>query len=111
RVINMGAFYLAPSDPALLTRLAENAVAKTALAAATRVMADELAPHITVNCVAPGPVGADHPMRELTAHFPVPPPADPDELADLVAFLCSRQAGHLTGLAIPFDGGSTRRIP
>ncbi len=110
RIVNMGAFYLAPGAPGVLTELAENAVAKTAVAAATKVMAEELAPKITVNCVAPGPVGIDHPMRPMTKGFPVPRPADPDELADLIAFLCSSQAGYLTGLTIPFDGGSTRRI-
>lgn len=110
RIINIGAFYTAPLVPGIFKELAENAVAKTALAASTKVMAEELAPNITVNCVAPGPVGKDHKMREMTRSFPVPGPADPLELADLVAFLCSRQAGYLTGLTIPFDGGATRRI-
>jgi 3-oxoacyl-[acyl-carrier protein] reductase len=49
-------------------------------------------------------------MREWCDGFPVPRPADPAELADLVAFLCSRQAGYLTGLTVPFDGGATRRV-
>ncbi|MHB0886121.1 MAG: SDR family oxidoreductase [Bacillota bacterium] len=62
------------------------------------------------SAVAPGPVGIDHPMLPMTEGFPVPRPADPDQLADLIAFLCSSQAGYLTGLTIPFDGGSTRRI-
>lgn len=110
RIINIGAFYAAPLNPDIFRDLAENAVAKTALAASTKVMAEELAPAITVNCIAPGPVGDDHQLRNMTKSFPVPRPADPAELADLVAFLCSRQAGYITGLTIPFDGGSNRRI-
>lgn len=110
RIVNFSAFYLAPPVPGLFTDVAENVVAKTGVAVLTKVMAEELAPEITVNCVAPGPVGADHPRRHEASAFPVPRPADPDELADLVAYLCSRQAGYLTGLTIPFDGGATRRV-
>jgi len=109
RIVNLGAFYISPSMPHIFTQLAENAVSKTAVAAATKVMSEELAPDITVNCVAPGPVGQDHPPKEVTRQFPIPRPADPSELADFVAFLCSRQAGYLTGLTIPFDGGACRR--
>ncbi|MDQ7794095.1 MAG: SDR family oxidoreductase [bacterium] len=110
RVVNMGAFYLAPGVPKLLNEMAENVVAKISVSALTKVMAEELAPSVTVNCIAPGPVGADHPMRGWCDGFPVPRPADPSEIADLVAFLCSRQAGYLTGLTVPFDGGDTRRV-
>lgn len=110
RVVNMGAFYLAPGVPHLMNEMAENIVAKISLSALTKVMAEELAPSVTVNCIAPGPVGTDHPMRDWCEGFPVPRPADPSEIADLVAFLCSRQAGYLTGLTIPFDGGATRRV-
>lgn len=77
RIINLGAFYTAPLDPGIFKELAENAVAKTALAASTKVMSEELAPAITVNCVAPGPVGSEHTLRELTKAYPVPRPADP----------------------------------
>lgn len=110
RIVNLGAFYVSPGTPGLLTELAENAVAKTSVAALTKVMSEELAPNITVNCVAPGPVGDAHAMREMTRTFPIPRAADPGELADLVAFLCSRQAGYITGLTIPFDGGASRRL-
>jgi 3-oxoacyl-[acyl-carrier protein] reductase len=65
---------------------------------------------ITVNCVAPGPVGNDHPLQHVTKNFPIPRPATTDEIADLVAFLCSSRAGYLTGLTIPFDGGACRRM-
>jgi 3-oxoacyl-[acyl-carrier protein] reductase len=110
RVINLGAFYAAPMIPDLFKRFAENAVAKTALSSLTKVMAEEFAPSITVNCIAPGPVGEDHPMREETRAFPIPRPAHPEEVAALAAFLCSSHAGYITGLTIPFDGGADRRV-
>jgi 3-oxoacyl-[acyl-carrier protein] reductase len=110
RVINLGAFYAASSIPDLLTRYAENAVAKMALSSLTKVMAEEFAPNITVNCIAPGPVGDHHPMHDETRSFPIPRVAQPEEIAALVAYLCSSHAGYMTGLTIPFDGGSDRRM-
>jgi 3-oxoacyl-[acyl-carrier protein] reductase len=110
RIVNLGAFYISPSMPEIFTMLAENAVAKTSVSALTKVMSEELAPTITVNCVAPGPVGNDHPLQHVTKNFPIPRPATTDEIADLVAFLCSSRAGYLTGLTIPFDGGACRRM-
>jgi 3-oxoacyl-[acyl-carrier protein] reductase len=109
RVINLGAFYAAPLIPDLFKRFAENAVTKNALSSLTKVMAEEFAPTITVNCIAPGPVGDDHPMRAETLAFPIPRPAQAAEIAALAAFLCSVHAGYMTGLTIPFDGGSDRR--
>jgi NAD(P)-dependent dehydrogenase (short-subunit alcohol dehydrogenase family) len=110
RIVNLGAFYMAAGTPNLLTRFAENALAKNAVAVLTKVMADELAPSITVNCIAPGPVGEDHPMRPETASYPVPRAAAPEEIAALAAFLCSSHASYLTGLTIPLDGGLDRRV-
>jgi len=34
----------------------------------------------------------------------------PEEVADLVAFLCSAQAGFITGAALPIDGGMTATV-
>ena len=72
RIINFGAFYMAPLAPNLYRDFAENVVAKLSVSALTKVMSDELAPHITVNCVAPGPVGDDHEMLESTKAQPIP---------------------------------------
>ncbi len=32
----------------------------------------------------------------------------PDEIADVVAFLCSPRAGWITGACIPIDGGQSK---
>ena len=34
-------------------------------------------------------------------------PILPDEIGELVAFLCSQPARHITGTTIPIDGGWT----
>ena len=35
--------------------------------------------------------------------------AEPEEIADAIAFLCSPQAGFITGQALPVDGGRSIR--
>lgn len=78
----------------------------------TRVLAMELAPHgILANCVAPGPVRVAR-----TAHGPKQEAAflgrmalkrygSPDDIAAAVAFLCSADAGFVTGHTLNVDGG------
>lgn len=34
----------------------------------------------------------------------------PEEVAELVAFLCSDKAGFITGAALPIDGGMTASV-
>jgi NAD(P)-dependent dehydrogenase (short-subunit alcohol dehydrogenase family) len=40
-------------------------------------------------------------------HVPARRPAEPDEIADVVAFLVSDAAGYVSGAAIPVDGGAS----
>ena len=38
-----------------------------------------------------------------------PPPGKPEEIADLVAYLASDRASHLSGTVINIDGGKSSR--
>lgn len=90
--------------------------AKAALEAMTRVWAIELAPHgVTVNTVAPGPTATEmfeavYPpgsaaRTDVLSSLPVGRIGRPEEIAALVAFLCSDDAGYLTGQNLRIDGG------
>ena len=93
------------------------AAAKAAVAALTRTAALEYARHgITVNAVAPGAVRsamtapllgmADWEQRWVD-RTPLGRIGEPDDIADVVVFLCSDLARFITGQTIVIDGGMT----
>jgi NAD(P)-dependent dehydrogenase (short-subunit alcohol dehydrogenase family) len=92
------------------------AATKGAINQLARVMAHEYAADgVTVNAVAPGYMDteltrqylADHPGRreELIELIPAGRFAHVDEVVGPVLFLCSRQAGFVTGTVLYIDGG------
>lgn len=83
---------------------------KAALEAFTRSAAIELGPlGISVNAVAPGPVQTGWLTPELerqaAASIPLRRVGTPEEIADVVVFLASRQARWITGQVIQVAGG------
>ena len=86
------------------------AAAKAALFRDTLELARELAPHVRVNAVAPGPV---FPPRELGSAgmkrtpgtLPLKRPVDPAEIARAVVFLATAQS--VTGAILPVDCGQS----
>jgi 3-oxoacyl-[acyl-carrier protein] reductase len=103
---------------------AHSHAARLALSGAIAAMIRELIPHnVTINSVCPGLFDTDALRTNLHAHAarggttyeaivadrlrgcPAGRFADPQECGDLVAFLCSAQAGFMTGQNIVNDGG------
>jgi 3-oxoacyl-[acyl-carrier protein] reductase len=66
---------------------------------------------ITVNCLLPGYTDTERlrelgiPPDKIAAQVPAGRLGKPEELGALAAFLCSRQAGYITGQVIAVDGG------
>jgi NAD(P)-dependent dehydrogenase (short-subunit alcohol dehydrogenase family) len=95
------------------------AAAKAGLHQLTRALAVELGPRgIRANAIAPGFVRTDlfeqhHPpdrRRSLAAAHPIGRVAEPSEIAEVAAFLCSDRASFVNGAVIPVDGGLTCRL-
>ena len=92
---------------------ANYAASKAGLVGLSRSLAKELASrNITVNVVAPGPVGTDM-LNELDEErrsaiidaVPLGRLGEPSEVAATISFLASDAAGYVTGAVIPVDGG------
>lgn len=94
-----------------------------------KTIATDLAPFgITVNNIAPGPimtarlreiiaaraknegVTPDEQVTRLAESIPVRRVGSPQEIGDLCAYLCSAQAGYITGQTVVVDGGINRSI-
>lgn len=87
------------------------AATKGAVIAITKSLAVELAPQLTVNCVAPGWVDTDMSKpalgnRAIEATIPLGRIATPDDIAGPIVFLCSSLARHITGEVLNVNGGS-----
>jgi NAD(P)-dependent dehydrogenase (short-subunit alcohol dehydrogenase family) len=85
---------------------------KAALTTMTRSWAAEFSPSgVRVNTVAPGPVFTDESKRDiiesLSSTTLFKRGAQPQEIAEVIAFLASSKASYITGAVIPVDGGRT----
>ena len=86
---------------------------KASLEAMTRAWAAEYsASGVRVNAIAPGPVYTPSPsgpefITALGETTPMNRASQPEEVADVVAFLVSPQASYITGTTVAADGGRT----
>jgi 2-hydroxycyclohexanecarboxyl-CoA dehydrogenase len=98
-------------------RMAHYVASKGGVISLTKALALELAPHgITVNAIPPGSI--DTPMARRAAEagnigsmdvvvkrIPVGRMGTPEDVAAACAFLCSEDAGYITGQVIGVNGG------
>ena len=86
--------------------------AKGGIAALTHALAISMAPKVRVNSISPGwidTVGYET-SEEDKIQQPVGRIGTHDDIASLVLFLCSEEAGFITGENIVIDGGMTHQM-
>lgn len=97
------------------------ATGKTALIGMTRQMAVDFGPQgVRVNAICPGLILTERTAPDLEAdparhaffaqQYPVRRTGVPDDIAGVVAFLCSPDAAFITGQALAVDGGLTIQL-
>lgn len=91
-------------------------ISKAALINLTIQLADELAPDVRVNAVAPAVIKTafaralyEGREKQAAAGYPLRRLGEPDDVAGPVAFLLSDDAGWVTGQTMIIDGGASIR--
>ena len=113
-MINTGSILSSYGD----ANLSAYSASKHAILGLTRALANELGPSgITVNCVQPGCIvtGMTQPMFDsgvgadeyYRSRSPLGRLGEPEDVADVMAFLASDDARFITGQGIVVDGGIT----
>jgi 3-oxoacyl-[acyl-carrier protein] reductase len=96
---------------------AHYAASKAGIIVLTKIVAAELAAHgVTCNALAPAAVRTPvfdelsaEQLDSLRARIPVGRFGEPAEVAELAAFLCSEEAGYVTGATFDVNGGLLMR--
>src|SRR5262245_46592000 len=112
RIINMGS--LAGKEG--LTDLTAYSAASAGIIAFTKALGREVVEHgILVNCIAPGPIDTDmirglgpDVVEQMIADSPMKRLGSPEEVAHLVAWLCSSASSFNAGAVFDMSGGRAR---
>lgn len=86
--------------------------AKGGISALTHALAVSLAGKVRVNSISPGWIDTSYQIYDGpdAIQQPVGRVGNPQDIANMVLFLCSTQAGFITGENICIDGGMTRQM-
>jgi 3-oxoacyl-[acyl-carrier protein] reductase len=125
RVVNVTTFLAKEPTP----RMVLSGTLRAGVSAFAKAISSELVPHgITVNTVGPSAVlterartlsaeqaeaegiSLEEALKRAAAALPIQRLADPAELGDVIAFLCSPRASYLTGISLLVDGGLSRGV-
>ena len=91
------------------------AVSKAAVHHLTKILSNELAAdNITVNAIAPGPfpskmmdfaLATEESRKAIEEDVPMGRVGEPEDMACLIRWLCSKGGSFITGAVVPIDGG------
>lgn len=110
RIVNLSSIWSIVSKE----RRVAYAASKSALNGVTRTLALELGPYgILINAIAPGYVNTEltyknnspEHVQSISDNIPLQRFAEPNEIAEMVAFLCSEKNSYMTGQVLVVDGG------
>ncbi|HOK94495.1 MAG TPA: SDR family oxidoreductase [Anaerohalosphaeraceae bacterium] len=119
---NRGAIVNIASTRALMSQpdtLIAYSASKGGLVALTHALANTLGPAVRVNCISPGWIVTDayqHGGRRTkltqadSSQHPAGRVGRPEDIAEMVLYLCSDKAGFITGQNIVIDGGMTIKM-
>lgn len=92
------------------------AMSKGAVIALTRCLASEFAPHVRVNCIAPGYIKNEWAQRlpettrqRIAKRNPLQRWGTPDDIVQAALYLASPAAAYITGQMLVVDGGTLMR--
>ena len=110
RIVNLSSIWSIVSKE----RRVAYAASKSAINGITRTLALELGPHgVLVNAIAPGYINTEltrqnnspEQIQAISDNIPLQRLAEPAEIAEMVAFLCSEKNSYMTGQVLVVDGG------